>query len=82
MREVQVPDYFAEDLFSVLGEDKRPDYRWLIMVRSSTSQRLLAFRKAFSNQCKADRRYQVFSTAVFGDFVDAPSWFVSPCYKC
>jgi len=26
-----VPPYFSEDLFSVLGEDSRPDYRWLIM---------------------------------------------------
>jgi hypothetical protein len=26
----QVPEYFAEDLFSVLG-DQRPDYRWLII---------------------------------------------------
>mmetsp|Transcript_10918 Transcript_10918/g.30889 ORF Transcript_10918/g.30889 Transcript_10918/m.30889 type:complete len:251 (-) Transcript_10918:656-1408(-) len=26
-----VPEYFAEDLFSSLGEDKRPDYRWLII---------------------------------------------------
>jgi len=26
-----VPEYFAEDLFSVLGEDGRPDYRWLIV---------------------------------------------------
>lgn len=25
-----VPEYFQEDLFSVLGEDARPDYRWLI----------------------------------------------------
>ena len=22
-----VPEYFSDDLFSVLGEDKRPDYR-------------------------------------------------------
>jgi hypothetical protein len=27
----QVPAYFAEDLFSVLGEAARPEYRWLIM---------------------------------------------------
>jgi hypothetical protein len=26
----QVLEYFAEDLFSVLG-DQRPDYRWLII---------------------------------------------------
>jgi hypothetical protein len=26
-----VPPYFAEDLFSVLGDDRRPDYRWLII---------------------------------------------------
>lgn len=25
-----VPTYFQEDLFSVLGKDERPDYRWLI----------------------------------------------------
>ena len=29
-REYEVPRYFQEDLFSVLGEDDRPDYRWLI----------------------------------------------------
>ena len=28
---VQVPKYFDEDLFSVLGDDGRPDHRWLIM---------------------------------------------------
>lgn len=27
----QVPQQFCEDLFSVLGESNRPDYRWLIM---------------------------------------------------
>ncbi len=27
----QVPKYFDEDLFSVLGEAGRPDFRWLIM---------------------------------------------------
>ena len=27
----QVPEHFEADLFSVLGEDSRPDYRWLIM---------------------------------------------------
>lgn len=26
-----VPEYFAEDLFSLLGENGRPDYRWIIM---------------------------------------------------
>lgn len=26
----RVPDYFAEDLFSALPSDSRPDYRWLI----------------------------------------------------
>ena len=33
-----VPDYFAEDLFCVL-EDKRPDYKWLIMgaIKSGSS---------------------------------------------
>lgn len=25
----KVPEYFAEDLFSVLGEGQRPDYRWV-----------------------------------------------------
>lgn len=25
-----VPDYFSQDLFSVLGKEERPDYRWLI----------------------------------------------------
>ncbi len=29
-REYAVPSYFQEDLFSALGEDERPDYRWLI----------------------------------------------------
>jgi len=29
-REFEVPTYFQEDLFSVLGKDDRPDYRWLI----------------------------------------------------
>lgn len=29
--QVQVPEQFPEDLFSVLGESARPDYRWLIM---------------------------------------------------
>ena len=28
---VQVPKYFDEDLFSVLGDAGRPDHRWLIM---------------------------------------------------
>lgn len=27
----QVPEVFREDLFAVLGERARPDYRWLIM---------------------------------------------------
>ena len=27
----QVPDYFSQDLFQVLGQDKRPDYRWIII---------------------------------------------------
>ncbi|KAH7464682.1 F-box protein [Phytophthora ramorum] len=26
-----VPEYFREDYFSLLGEEKRPDYRWLII---------------------------------------------------
>ena len=28
---LQVPKQFTEDLFSVMGESARPDYRWLIM---------------------------------------------------
>ena len=28
---MQVPKYFDEDLFSVLGDEGRPDFRWLIM---------------------------------------------------
>lgn len=27
----QVPEFFDEDLFAALGEEDRPDYRWLIM---------------------------------------------------
>ncbi len=36
---LQVPEYFAEDLFGVLGEDARPHHRWLIMgpARSGSS---------------------------------------------
>ena len=34
VRAMQVPQYFEEDLFSLLGNDQRPDYRWLIMVRA------------------------------------------------
>ena len=30
---LQVPKYFGEDLFSLLTEERRPNYRWLIMVR-------------------------------------------------
>lgn len=32
-------EYFNEDLFGCLGEDERPDYRWLIMgpARSGSS---------------------------------------------
>ncbi|KAI3642314.1 hypothetical protein MP228_011869 [Amoeboaphelidium protococcarum] len=30
-RDFQVPDYFSEDLFKLLGQYKRPDYRWLIL---------------------------------------------------
>ncbi|KAI9596539.1 hypothetical protein BDF19DRAFT_437777 [Syncephalis fuscata] len=30
-KEFTVPNYFSEDLFSHLGNDKRPDYRWLIV---------------------------------------------------
>ena len=29
--EYQVPSYFAEDLFGLLGAEKRPAYRWLIV---------------------------------------------------
>lgn len=29
-RDYYVPEHFSEDLFSVLGEESRPDYRWLI----------------------------------------------------
>jgi len=27
----EVPEYFNQDLFSLLGEEGRPDYRWMIM---------------------------------------------------
>jgi len=30
-KEYSVPPYFADDLFSVLGDESRPDYRWLII---------------------------------------------------
>lgn len=35
----EVPIYFREDLFSILGEEERPDYRWLIAgpARSGSS---------------------------------------------
>ncbi|CAB1105438.1 unnamed protein product [Ectocarpus sp. CCAP 1310/34] len=38
-REYDVPSVFADDLFSVLGEERRPDYRWLIAgpARSGSS---------------------------------------------
>ena len=43
----QVPDHFSEDLFAVLGEDERPDYRWLIIgpqKSGSTFHKVSAFR--------------------------------------
>lgn len=30
-RDYEVPAYFADDLFEALGEEDRPDYRWLII---------------------------------------------------
>ncbi|GBG79440.1 hypothetical protein CBR_g29587 [Chara braunii] len=38
-RDYEVPGYFAEDLFSVLGPEGRPHYRWLIIgpARSGSS---------------------------------------------
>ncbi|CAM9578770.1 unnamed protein product [Ectocarpus sp. 12 AP-2014] len=38
-REYDVPGVFADDLFSVLGEERRPDHRWLIAgpARSGSS---------------------------------------------
>lgn len=30
-KDYSVPAVFSEDLFEVLGEDERPDYRWLIV---------------------------------------------------
>ena len=32
----QVPEHFLEDLFAVLGEDARPDYRWAAHTSCST----------------------------------------------
>ena len=31
LADYEVPPYFADDLFAALGEDERPDYRWLIV---------------------------------------------------
>eukprot|EP00879_Flechtneria_rotunda_P033329 GHRR01036900.1.p1 GENE.GHRR01036900.1~~GHRR01036900.1.p1 ORF type:complete len:308 (+),score=57.43 GHRR01036900.1:176-1099(+) len=38
-QDYQVPEAFSEDLFKVLGEESRPDYRWLICgpARSGSS---------------------------------------------
>ncbi|CAM9281999.1 unnamed protein product [Ectocarpus sp. 6 AP-2014] len=38
-REYDVPNVFSDDLFSVLGEERRPDHRWLIAgpARSGSS---------------------------------------------
>jgi hypothetical protein len=30
-KDYTVPEYFQEDFFALLGEEKRPDYRWLII---------------------------------------------------
>ncbi|KAF1781662.1 JmjC domain [Phytophthora cactorum] len=30
-KDYTVPEYFQEDYFALLGEEKRPDYRWLII---------------------------------------------------
>ncbi|KAL3669279.1 hypothetical protein V7S43_005659 [Phytophthora oleae] len=30
-KDYSVPEYFQEDYFALLGEEKRPDYRWLII---------------------------------------------------
>ena len=27
-KDYEVPEYFRDDMFAVLGEDGRPDYRW------------------------------------------------------
>jgi hypothetical protein len=31
LEDYTVPDYFSEDLFELMDEDERPDYRWLLL---------------------------------------------------
>ncbi|KAI8345715.1 hypothetical protein B0O80DRAFT_393874 [Mortierella sp. GBAus27b] len=31
LQDIEVPVYFREDFFGMMGKDKRPDYRWLIV---------------------------------------------------
>ena len=31
LNEFAVPEYFREDLFQYVGEDRRPPYRWLLL---------------------------------------------------